>query len=156
MRCFMVPMLEGAPKLQSPGLEKNPSSLCCLLMWFQVARSWKLALLSQGCVPSASVASGIRLDPDCLRQDGGMFDFICSSAACCQTLPAHLDLVPDVWVPAIRWLNTPPLLPRSLPPSVLEHSGSYFMTTYLQLFCTQENQTRPEISGKSVVSCPPL
>lgn len=59
-------------------------------------------LASQECVPSASVVSGIRLDPDCLRQDGGMFDFICSSVACCQTVPAHLDLVPDVWVPAIR------------------------------------------------------
>lgn len=58
--------------------------------------------VSEGCVPSASVVSRIRLDPDCLRQDEGMFDFICSSVACWQTLPAHLDLVPDVWVPAIR------------------------------------------------------
>lgn len=75
-------------------------------MWFPVARLLKLALptslVSQEWVPSASVVSGIRMDPDCLRQGEGMFDFICSSVACWQTLPAHLDLVPDVWVPAIR------------------------------------------------------
>lgn len=65
------------------------------------------SLVSQRCVPSASVVSGVRLDPDCLRQGGGMFYFICSSVACWQPLPAHLDLVPDVWVPAIRWLNPP-------------------------------------------------
>lgn len=59
-------------------------------------------LVSQGWVPSASVVSGIHMDPECLRQGEGMFDFICSSVACWQTLPAHLDLVPDVWVPAIR------------------------------------------------------
>lgn len=101
------------------------------------------SLVSRGCIPSASVVNGIRLDPDCPRQDEGMFDFICSSVACWQTLPAHLDLVPDVWVPAIRWLNTPL---SSLPPSALEHSGSYFLRTYSHLFCTQEEQNQPKIS----------
>lgn len=91
---------------RTQALEKNPSSLCRLLMRVHVARSLKLGStgspLSQGCVPGASVVSGIRLDPDCLGQDGGMFDFICSSVACWQTVPAHLALVPDVWAPAIR------------------------------------------------------
>lgn len=111
--------------------------------------------VSQGCVPSASVVSGIRLDPDCLRQDEGMFEFICYPVACWQTLPAHLDLVPDVWVPAIRWLNTPP----SIPPSLHQCWNTLKQILWgLAYSCSVLRRAKPawnslNISGKSVGTC---
>lgn len=124
-------VLEREQKLQNsePGEEPlfslspaNAGSRCTLVKAGSAGSP-----LSQGCVPGASVVSGIRLDPDCLGQGGGMFDFICSSVACWQTVPAHLALVPDVWAPAIRWLNTPlhlPPPPSFLPPPLHQRSNT--------------------------------